>query len=264
PTVSLYGRVQQEVLGQTLAEEHGIEVEFADASVIHVERPRRTAVGLERFNTPTNPHHTTSGLRITPGAPGAGQVLHVAVSGRDMPLFRYKSAEGFATSTRRHVVRSFEHGLFGWQVTDCRVTVTDIGYTSADGPPSRRGPLPTAHDFRNLTPLVLRQALVRSGVKVCEPVLRVDLEVPTDDAAALARLLGRWGAELTGQMSAWEFSHPRARLVAARLHELQRQLPDLTGGEGILESRFDGYQPVRGRPPARLGWKATTLETAGV
>jgi ribosomal protection tetracycline resistance protein len=32
---------------------------------------------------------------------------------------------------------------------------------------------------------------------------------------------------------------------------LQHQLPDLTGGEGVLEATFDGYQPVRGRPPTR-------------
>jgi ribosomal protection tetracycline resistance protein len=256
PTVSLYGRVQQEVLGSTLAEEHGIDVEFSDASVIHVERPRRTAVAVEHFNTASNPHHATLGLRITPGAPGSGLVFELDVPGRDMPLYLFKSAEGFGTSIRRHVARTLEHGLFGWQVTDCRVTVTAIGYTSADGPPSRRGPLPTAHDFRSLTPLVLRQALMRAGVRVCEPVLRIDLEVPTDDAPSLARLLGRWGAELTSQESSGELTHLRARLVAVRLHELQHQLPDLTGGEGVLEFRFDGYQPVRGRPPARLGWGA--------
>jgi ribosomal protection tetracycline resistance protein len=52
-------------------------------------------------------------------------------------------------------------------------------------------------------------------------------------------------------------------LVAARLHELQRQLPDLTGGEGTLESAFDGYQAVRGRPPVRHGWIGSELVTAG-
>jgi ribosomal protection tetracycline resistance protein len=262
PTVSLYGRVQQEVIGATLAEEHGIEVEFADASVIHVERPCRTSVAVERFNTPSNPHHATLGLRIAPAARGSGLAFDLDVPGRELPLFLFKSADGFATAIRRHVERALDHGLFGWQVTDCRVTVTDIGYTSADGPPSRRGPLPTAHDFRNLTPLVLHHALVAAGVRVCEPVLQVDLEVPTETSPSLARLLGRWGAELTGQTSAGELTRLRARLVAARLHELQRQLPGLTGGEGTLETRFDGYEPVRGRPPVRLGWSHSDLVTA--
>ena len=68
PTVSLYGRVQQEVLGSTLAEEHGIEVEFSDASVLHVERPRGVGEAVLRLNTDENPYQATIGLRIEPGA----------------------------------------------------------------------------------------------------------------------------------------------------------------------------------------------------
>ncbi len=151
----------------------------------------------------------------------------------------------------RHVARTFEHGLSGWGVTDCRVTLTDIAYASWDGPPSTRGDLPTALDYRKLTPIVLRQALARAGTRVCEPVLRVSLEVPTESTPALQRLLGRWGAELTDQTSHGDYATLEARLRAARLHELQRQLPDLTGGEGVLESRFDGYEPVHGRAPVR-------------
>ena len=70
PTVSLYGRVQQEVIASTLAEEHGIEVEFSEASVLHVERLRRVGAAVERFNTPTNPYGATLGIRLTPGAAG--------------------------------------------------------------------------------------------------------------------------------------------------------------------------------------------------
>ena len=54
-------------------------------------------------------------------------------------------------------------------------------------------------------------------------------------------------------LTAGKVFHDEVGLVAARLHELQRQLPDLTGGEGVLEPTFDGYQPVCGRPPVRRG-----------
>ena len=40
-------------------------------------------------------------------------------------------------------------------------------------------------------------------------------------------------------------------IPAARVHELQQQLPALTRGEGVLESAFDRYQPVRGTIPTR-------------
>jgi translation elongation factor EF-G len=38
---------------------------------------------------------------------------------------------------------------------------------------------------------------------------------------------------------------------AARAHDLQRQLSATTGGGGVLESSFVGYEPVNGDPPTR-------------
>ncbi|RYC09627.1 elongation factor G [Nocardioides zhouii] len=250
-TVSLYGRVQQEVIASTLADEHGIEVEFSEASVLHVERLRRVGTAVERFNTPTNPYWATIGLRLSPAAQGTGVVFDLDVPLRDLPLFLFKSVEHFTSVMAEHVARTLARGPAGWEVTDCRVTLTEVGYASYDGPPSKRGPLPTALDFRKLTPLVVRQALARATTQVCEPVLRVALEVPTQDGPQLLRLLGRWGTEVTGQTATADLTRLDARLVAARLHDLQHQLPDLTGGEGVLEATFDGYQPVRGQAPTR-------------
>ncbi len=251
PTVSLYGRVQQEVLDATLAEDYGIEVEFADASVLHVERPRGVGDAVVRLNTDANPYHATIGLRVAPGEPGTGLTFVTAAPARDMPLYLFKSVEGFAGAIEKHARRALEHGRYGWQVTDCVVTLTECAYSVADGPPSRRGPTSTSYDYRKLTPIVLQQALGRARTWVCEPVLKVLLEVPTDDAAAVQRVVTRWGAELLSQTSGGDLTRLEARLVATRLHELQRQLPDLTGGEGVLEQRFDGYRPVPGRPPVR-------------
>lgn len=254
PTLSLYGRVQQEVLATTLAEEHGIEVEFSEASVLHVERLRRTASAVLRLNTPENPYQATIGLRLDPGPDGSGLRFDSDVTARDMPLYLFKSAEMFTAAIERHVRRELAHGSYGWAVTDAVVTLVEASYSVADGPPSRRGPTSTASDYRNVTPIVARTALDRAGTRVCEPVLRIRLEVPVGDAPTLHRLLGRWGAAITSQTSAGELARLDARLLARRLHELQHQLPDLTGGEGVLESSFDGYQPVLGSPPRRVGW----------
>ena len=40
-------------------------------------------------------------------------------------------------------------------------------------------------------------------------------------------------------------------MPAARAQSLHRQLPGLTGGEGVLESMFAGYQPATGDQPTR-------------
>jgi ribosomal protection tetracycline resistance protein len=144
------------------------------------------------------------------------------------------------------------------------VTMVEASYSVADGPPSTRGPTSTSYDYRKVTPLVARRALDRARTVVCEPVLRVLLEVPTDAAAGLQRVVARWGAELLSQSAQGDLTRLEVRVLAARLHELQRQLPDLTGGEGTLESTFDGYAPVRGRPPVRQGWSPEAAQAVAL
>ncbi|WP_151084438.1 elongation factor G [Nocardioides cynanchi] len=254
--VSLYGRVQQEVLAATLAEEYGVEAAFADASVLHVERPRGRGEAVVRLNTDENPYQATIGLRIEPGRPGSGLRFVIAAPARDMPLYLFRSAEAFGAALEAHVRRELARGRHGWEVTDAVVTLVEVAYSTADGPPSKRGPTSTSLDYRKVAPVVARRALDRARTVVCEPVLRIRLEVPVETTPALQRLLGRWGAEQSDQSSSGSFAILEALLPAARLHELQRRLPDLTGGEGVLESAFAGYQPVPGRPPQRAGGAA--------
>src|SRR5262249_57304344 len=119
----------------------------------------------------------------------------VRVSGeidpRDAPLYVFKTFDAFAQRMDEYVRLALEEGLYGWQVTDCIVTVTEIGYSLADGPPSRRGPMPTPRDIQKLLPVLLAQALERGGSTVCEPVFRIAAEVPTEAIGAVLAALGR-------------------------------------------------------------------------
>ncbi|HET6940322.1 MAG TPA: hypothetical protein VFI19_17020, partial [Nocardioides sp.] len=186
-----------------------------------------------------------------PGPPGSGLRFRTDVPAEDVPLYLFKTHGAFRQSIEQHVRGALTAGLYGWQVTDCVVTLNRIGYSSWDGPPSTRGPLSVAVDYRKLTPIVARQALRNAGTVVCEPLVDVRVDAPTASAGALQRELGRLGASTTGAWSTETFTTLEVVLAAARFHELQRQLPDLTGGEGVAEPRFAGYQPVRGRQPSR-------------
>ena len=252
-SVSLYGEVQREVIEATLAEEHGLEVEFRETTTICIERPRGSGAAVEILNTPTNPFHADLGLRVDPAAPGSGVEVLAAtgIDPRDAPLYVFKTFAGFMEHMDEYVRLALEEGLHGWQVTDCVVTVTKIAYSLADGPPSRRGPMPTARDIKNLTPLVLLQALEQGGSTVCEPVFRVSAEVPAAAVGGVLAALGRLGAPAATPSPRGELSVLDTALPASRVQELRRRLPGLTGGEGVLEAELAGYQPVVGEPPIR-------------
>jgi ribosomal protection tetracycline resistance protein len=258
-SVSLYGEVQKEVLQATLANDFGLEVTFRETTPIYIERPIGTGEAVEILRAESNPFLATVGLRIDPAPNGSGIDFRLQVDPRTLPLYVYRTAESFTENMGQYVRQTLQEGIFGWQVTDCIVTMTKCTYSVPDGPPSRRGPLSTAADFRELTPLVLMRALERAGTEVCEPMVRVSLEIPRDTVGAVLRVLARLGAVAQMPSLQAELSTIATMLPAARVQDLQRQLPALTGGEGVLESDFGGYQPVNGAAPTRRRTTANPL-----
>jgi len=258
-SVSLYGEVQKEVIQATLANEFGLDVTFRETTPISIERPIGTGEAIELLRAESNPFLATIGLRIDPAPNGTGIDFRLQVDPRTVPLYLYKTLESFTERMGQYVRQTLREGLFGWQVTDCIVTMTTCTYSVPDGPPSRRGPLSTAADFRKLTPLVLVQALERAGTVVCEPILRVSLEIPTSTIGAVMAAAARLGAAVETPSPQGELSTIETVLPAARAQDLQRQLPGLTGGEGVLDPSFAGYQPVSGTAPTRRRTTANPL-----
>ena len=151
----------------------------------------------------------------------------------------------------RYVRETLREGLHGWQVTDCVVTMTSCAYSVPDGPPSKRGPLSTSSDYRKLTPIVLMQALEQARTSVCEPVVRVRLEVPAESVGAVLAAVGQLGAPAEMESLRGDLATVDTVLSILAAQDLQRQLSSLTSGEGVLETTFLGYEPVSGDPPTR-------------
>ena len=254
-SVSLYGEVQKEVIGATLERDYGIAADFHETTTVCIERPAHageaeevihalTKTNITGRSSPlsTNPFRATLGLRIEPAPPGAGIEYRHSVEARLIPLYLFKTPEVFATQMEANVREALTEGLAGWHVTDCRVTIIDCGYAS---------PATSAADFRRLTQLVLMTALDRAGTWVCEPLSELTLEVPAETAPGVVAALGQLGGRVTGQFSANGISTIGGVLPVGRVRGPQNRLPGLSMGEGVLEQRFGGYQPIDGDNPPR-------------
>ena len=254
-SVSLYGEVQKEVIQATLERDYGIAADFRETTTVCIERPggvaeaedviaAKTKTNITGRSSPfsTNPFMATLALRIEPLAPGSGVEVRFEVEPRLTPLYLFKTIEVFHAQLGAFVHDALLEGPSGWGVTDCRVTVIDCGYAS---------PVTSAADYRRLTQLLVARALDRAGTWVCEPLADLSLELPASTAPGVLAVLGRLGGRVTGQFSADGLSRVSAVLPVARVRGLQHQLPGLSMGEGILETRFGGYQPVGEHPPTR-------------
>jgi ribosomal protection tetracycline resistance protein len=97
---------------------------------------------------------------------------------------------------------------------------------------------------------VVAEALRIAGTTVCQPMDRFELDLPEQSQNPVAALLGRLGAALADASIAGGYTRLTGTLPTARVPELAAALPDLTGGEAILVTRFDHHAPVSGdRPP---------------
>ena len=109
----------------------------------------------------------------------------------------------------------------------------------------------TAGDFRLLTPLVIMDALRAAGTRVHEPIHALRLEVPADTPAVVLPVLAQLRGVPLETVPQGPVCVIGGEIPAARVHDLRRQLPALTRGEGVVESAFARWAPVPGPPPSR-------------
>ena len=246
-SVSLYGEVQKEVIQATLANDFGLDVCFRETTTICIERLIGTGAAVERLREPPNPFLATVGLRIEPAAARSGVEFQIEAELGSMPLAFFKAVEDTVRET-------LQQGIYGWEVTDCTVAMTQSGYLAKHGLGRRyftKSLSSTGEDFRKLTPLVLMTALQQARTVVCEPIHRFRLDAPADTLAQLLPALTRLSAVPQTQAIQGSLCALEGDIPAARVHELRRRLPSLTRGEGVLESAFDRYEPVTGAIPTR-------------
>lgn len=229
-SLHLYGEVQKEVIAATLRDNYAIPVEFEPSQTICIERVIGTAEAGEEGGT--NPFGVTVFIRVEPGALNSGVTYHRELG--IVPL-------GFYRAIEETILATLKEGLHGWSVRDCLITLTRVNYPTGS----------TAGDYRNLTPLVLMQALREAETEVCEPIERFVLDVPLDAAGDAYGMLGSVGAVPEGAAPRGAMSTITGTIPSSEVHRFEQHLPALGRGEAVFTSSHEGYRPIRGTPPER-------------
>lgn len=244
--VSLYGEVQKEVIQATLSADFGLDAIFEESTIIYAERPIGTGSGLELIFREPNPFLATVGLRVEPRPKGAGNSFALEVDVGQMPASFYRAVE-------ETVFETLKEGIFGWQVIDCHVAMTAARQTS---------PASTAADFRRLTPLVLAAALSSAQTVVCEPVDRFHLDVPATALTGILTLLAKSAAATTETVIAAGMARLDGTIASSMIPGIQKQLPGLSSGMGMLDHSFDHYAPTIGQQRLRPRTRSNPFDRA--
>ncbi|MEV1119417.1 translation factor GTPase family protein [Actinosynnema sp. NPDC049800] len=244
-SVLLYGAVQREVIAERLQREFGIVAVFEPVRPVYFERPVGRGESVHEFS-PRGPNDfwQTVGVRVEPLPPGTGNTFTRQAQLGLLPKAYHRAIEEAVTST-------LQQGLHGWEVTDCAVTITHVGY---------RAPSTVAADFRHLTPIVVLRALRQAGSAVHEPGYTVEVEVPDDALSAVTGLLLSLGADLGPAAESGSSWLVPGDIPARSLHDLAAALPGLTRGEGSIWHEPGPARRVRGPAPTRARTDGNPLD----
>lgn len=108
-----------------------------------MERPRKEEHYTIHIEVPPNPFWASIGLAVTPLPAGSGTEYESKVS------LGYLN-QSFQNAVMEGIQYGLEQGVYGWEVTDCRICFEYGIYYS---------PVSTPSDFRFLAPIVLELAL---------------------------------------------------------------------------------------------------------
>ncbi|WP_300819147.1 TetM/TetW/TetO/TetS family tetracycline resistance ribosomal protection protein [uncultured Oscillibacter sp.] len=230
--LSFLGRMQLEVVSALLTEKYKIETAVKEPTVIYLERPLKVASHTIHIEVPPNPFWASIGLSVTPLPLGSGVKYKSRVS------LGYLN-QSFQNAVMDGIRYGLGQGLCGWNVTDCKICFEYGLYYS---------PVSTPADFRSLAPIVLEQALKKSGTQLLEPYLSFTLYAPQEYLSRAYHDAPKYCATIeTAQIKKDEVVFT-GEIPARCIQAYRTDLAFYTNGRSVCLTELKGYQATVGEP----------------
>lgn len=233
--VSIMGKIQLEVLDSVLRQRFGLAAHFGAPVVIYRETLSSTGIGHFAYTMP-KPCWAIVTFDMEPLPRGSG-LVYASIVRDDHIFYRYQE------HVRRTVPEALKQGLYGWEVTDLRVTLIDGGHHIVHTHPM---------DFFTATPVAIQDGLRRCGTTLLEPMLRVRIHAPEHCCGRVLQDVAEFRGIFDTPVMHNGYFTLEADVPVATTLEWPARLGAQSSGKATLSLRFAGYRPC----PVELG--ATT------
>jgi ribosomal protection tetracycline resistance protein len=219
----VFGQVQMEILREMAFERFGLHITLEEPQTIFREFPARLGSGNVQWGE--TPFQAAIGITIEPLKQGSGIQYETKVN------YGYLYAS-YQNAVREGLINTLCRGIYGWEVTDLKITLQWAEYSSVTSTPA---------DYRNIAPVAVIRALRDSGTELLEPMLSYTLTVPADMAGRASYDLNMMHATLdhmTAQGNEITYSG-QVSLDTSKLYS--QAVAAYTKGTGVFTVRQNGY-----------------------
>ena len=168
-------------------------------------------------------------FRIEPTEPGSGFQFEEEISGG-------KISREYLAAIERGIVEEMAAGPYaGFPIVDVLVTVYDGSMHEVDS---------SEQAFRTCGRMGFREACLRAGLELLEPIMGVEVTVPDDHTGAVTgNLCGKRG-RITGLASRGNATVLQAMVPLAEMFGYASEIRNLTSGRGTFTMQFEHYESV--------------------
>jgi elongation factor G len=230
------GEMHLRVAVERLTSKYGVAVKTHEASVPYKETIRGAASVRGRHKKQSGGHGQFGDvvLDIQPLPRGSGFRFAETVTGGAVP-------KNYFSSIEEGVAEFLARGPLGFPVVDLSVTLTDGSYHSVDS---------SDMAFRTAAQLAMREGMPQCRPVLLEPVVKVDIAVPSDVTPKVNGIVSQRRGQLLGfdARPGWKgWDVVEALIPQAEIRDLIVELRSVSAGVGMFTARFDHLAELTGR-----------------
>lgn len=226
--INLFGYVQMEIVQEMIRRDFGINIQFMDPMTIYMETPMKITEATVNMYQDALPFHAGIGLRVEPLPRGSGIQYFSEISTGDLK-------QPFQNGIEDGVLAYIDQGLHGWELTDLKIVLISFQFNSVDSTPK---------DYRDLSPLVLFEALKKVGTKLLWPISEYQLSVPTKLMGTAISDLRRMKATIEEPVIEDGMCLIKGNIPVELSNKYSLTVQEYTSGMGYFESKVIGYEDV--------------------
>lgn len=231
--INLFGEVQMEIIQELIEFKYNIKVKFSEVLTIYKETPKNFGESVIHLNEHGNPFRAGVGIKVQPLSLGQGIEFSSEVSLGDL-------SKTFQNAVEEAVYDTLHQGILGWQVTDIKVTMTYSDYDSVTSTPA---------EFRNLTPMVLMEALDKAQTELLEPLYEFQLKANKNVCGKALSDLQKLRATFDSPVINGDEVFIKGLIPVDTSKKYKIQIAAYTAGKGVFLTKFHGFQKI----PIKLG-----------
>jgi elongation factor G len=231
------GEMHLRVAVEKLASRFQVGVETGKPKVGYRETIKAAATARGRHKKQTGGHGQFGDavIEVAPLPRGEGFVFHDKITGGVVPRQYIPSVEAGVTDY-------IKKGPLGFPVVDIAVKLTDGSYHTVDSSDAA---------FQSAAKIAMAEALPKAKPVLLEPVLAVEITVPSEALSKATGLVSARRGQILGYDSrpGWDgWDVLGAMIPESEIGDLIVELRSATAGVGTFSTHFDHMAELTGRP----------------